>query len=138
MRQRLLAVDVFAELHRGVGDGRVHMVGRGDVAGVEVVGLFFEELAPVLVNAHLGKAGLHVGDTTQIDIGDGDELHEGIAGDRLDVGPRHAGGTEADVAENLARLGGEKAARDERKGQAGGADGFEEAAAGEGRFHGEE
>jgi hypothetical protein len=42
------------------------------------------------------------------------------------------------VAENLARLGGKKVAGDERENEAGGADGFEEGAAGEGSFHGEE
>jgi hypothetical protein len=77
-------------------------------------------------------------DAAQIYVGDGDELHKWIARDGLDVGPRHAGGAEADVAENLARLGGKKVAGNERENEAGGADGFEEGAAGEGSFHGEE
>ena len=134
VREGFLAVNVFAELHRGVGDGRVHVVGHGDVARVDVALLFVEELAPVLVDAHVGEHGFDVGDFVEIDVGDGDEFHERIAGDGLDVGPRHAGGAEAGVAENLARLRGEQTAREKRRGEAGGTEGFKKGAAWEG-FH---
>ena len=107
VREGFLAVNVFAELHRGVGDGRVHVVGHGDVARVDVALLLVEKLAPVLVDAHVGEHGFDVGDFVEIDVGNGDEFDERIAGDGLDVGPRHAGGAEAGVAENLARLRGE-------------------------------
>ena len=55
MGQRLLAIDVLAQLHRAHRDGRVHVVGRGDVHRVNVLGLLVQQLAPVLVNCVRGK-----------------------------------------------------------------------------------
>ena len=59
VRQRLLAVDMVAELHRGHAHGRVHVVGRGDVDRVQPF-LFVEHLAPVLVNFGVWETLLHL------------------------------------------------------------------------------
>ena len=48
--QRLLAVNVFAELHRGESDRRVHVIGRRDNHGIErLVVRIVEQLAIVEV-----------------------------------------------------------------------------------------
>ncbi len=46
--ERLLHVDVLAEIHGGRGDGRVHVVGRGDDDGVDVF-LVLEHVAVIFV-----------------------------------------------------------------------------------------
>ena len=45
---------MFATLHRLHRDGRMHVVGRGDIHRVEIVRLLLQQLPPVLVNAHAG------------------------------------------------------------------------------------
>ena len=42
VRERLLHVDVQAELHRAHGHGRVHVVGRADAGDVEILVLLVE------------------------------------------------------------------------------------------------
>ncbi len=46
--ERLLHIDVLAEIHGGRGDGRVHVVGRGDDDGVDVF-LVLEHVAVIFV-----------------------------------------------------------------------------------------
>ena len=56
VRQRFLAVNVFSQLHRAHGDAGVHVVGGGDVHGIDVFGFFIEELSPVLINFDVGES----------------------------------------------------------------------------------
>src|ERR1051325_1400251 len=64
-RERLLHVDVLAEFHGRERDGRVHVIGRSDDDGVDVL-LFFEHLAIVFVALGLlpmfGVDALHIGE----------------------------------------------------------------------------
>ena len=56
MRQRLLTVDVFAELHGGHGGHGMGVVRRADQHGVDLVAHFGEHDAEVLVPLRLGQA----------------------------------------------------------------------------------
>ena len=51
--------------------------GDRDVHRVDVLVLLLEQLAPVLVDAHLGEALLQPLEPREIDIGDGDEIERG-------------------------------------------------------------
>ena len=60
MRQRLLAINVFAHLHRIGGDHRVHVVRDRDIDRVND-SFLFEQLAEILVSGgrrHLSCAAL--------------------------------------------------------------------------------
>ena len=87
--QRFLGVDVQPLLHRPHGDRGVHVVGSRDVDRVEVL-LLVEQLAPVLVNLHVGEAFLDLAQVSEVDVGDRDELDVRARGERADVGARHA------------------------------------------------
>ena len=119
-RQRLLHVDVLAERHRRHGDRRVHVIRRRDVDGVEVVGLLAEELAPVLVDPHVGKQLLHRLGAGQVHVGHRHQVEGPMAREGADVRERHARASEAGVTDLASGLGQEDAAR-QRHGR--GADG---------------
>ncbi len=96
--------------------GRVHVVGSGDVDRVEVF-LLVEQLAPVLVDLHIGESLLDLAQVSEIDVGDRDQLDVGARGERADVGGRHARGPKARVVKGFARCGGRvgRASRRERR-----------------------
>ena len=104
LRERLLGVDVQPALQRAHGDRGVHVVRGRDVDRVEVL-LLVEQLAPVLVDLHVGEALLDLRGIPQVDVGHGDELDVRAGGDRADVGAGHARGAEAGVIDGLARRG---------------------------------
>ena len=96
--QRFLHVYMFAELHSGHGDRRVHVIGCGHIGGVEILGLLVEELTPVGVafafGEFTGKAIL----TCWIDLGTGHHLNVFHPGNGVYIGKGHAVGTEGYVA----------------------------------------
>jgi hypothetical protein len=71
VRHGLLAIHVFAELHRGHGHRRVHVIGDGDVDRVNGL-LLVEQLAPVLINLYVGKSLQRVG-LVQVHVRDSNE-----------------------------------------------------------------
>ncbi len=93
----LLAVDVAVELQGTHGDGCVHVVGGGDIDGVEVLFLV-EEFAPVLIDAGVGEALADFVGAGEVDIGDGDDVEVFVAGERGDIGEGHSIGAEAGMA----------------------------------------
>ena len=73
--KRFLYVNVFAELHGGHGDRRVHVIGGGHIGGVEILGLLVEELTPVGVAFALGEFTGKAILTCWIDLGTGHHLN---------------------------------------------------------------
>ena len=55
VRERFLTIDMFAQLHRGDANRRVHVVGRGDVDGINIVFLAFQQFPPVLIKPGVRK-----------------------------------------------------------------------------------
>ena len=53
--ERLLPIDMFAELHGAHRDRRVHVVGRGDVDRIDILCFLVEQFAPVPVEARVGE-----------------------------------------------------------------------------------
>ena len=53
--ERLLHVDVLAQLHGGQGNHGVVVVGRGHRYGIEILALLIEQLPPVLIVPGLRK-----------------------------------------------------------------------------------
>ena len=117
--QGFLGVDVQPLLHRPHGDRGVHVVGSGDVDRVEVF-LLVEQLAPILVDLHIGEAFLDSAQVSEVDVGDRDQLDVGAGGERADVGGRHARGPKAGVVKGFARCGGRVGAHHGGEGEAGG------------------
>ncbi len=134
----LLAIDMFAQLQGGHGDGGVHVIGHGDVDGLN--GLFLvKQLAPVLINLHVREFLFDRFGAAEVNVGDGDQPEGGMGGEALDVGGGHARRAEAGVQQCFAGRGGADAAgQGGRDGDAGGGQGgaAEELAAGEGGWHG--
>ena len=126
-RQRLLHVDVLAERHRRHRDRRVHVIRRRDVDRVEVVGLLAEELAPVLVDPHVGEQLLHRLGAGQVHVGHRHQVEGRMAREGADVRERHARGSEAGVTDLASGLGQEDAAR-QRHGRGAGGDGLQKRA----------
>ena len=90
VRHGLLLVDGQSEAHGGHGHGRVHVVGRADADGVEVAVLFGEHLAPVLVDARVGRTLLLLLQLGRIDFGDADQFHLGMAQQHIEGDEGHA------------------------------------------------
>ena len=132
MGQRLLAIDVLAQLQRAHGDRRVHVVGGGDIHRVYALAFLIEQLAPVLVDSCAGKVLLELGGAPQVHLGHGHQLHLLEFRELPDVLPGHAGGPEAGVAQHAAGRPGDQVARDEGRRQSSGAEGLKERTAGEG------
>ena len=94
----------------------MHVVRRGDVDRVEVL-LLVEQLAPVLVDRHVGEQLLDVGRAGEVHVGHRDQLEVLAGGQRLDVGKGLAVGPETGVVNRLARSGAGGGAIGERGGQ---------------------
>jgi hypothetical protein len=100
MRERLLAVAMFAQSHRGVRDGPVHVVGHGHIDGINLPGLPLKQLPPVAIDTHARKSGTQFPDATQIHFRHRHELHPGVARQGLDITPRHASSTDAGMSQH--------------------------------------
>ena len=91
MRQRLLAVDMFAKAdghRRGRGVG---VVGSGDGHGVDALGLLFQHLPEVGILGRLRVAVEHVRRTAGIDVA---KCHDVLAFAAVDVDLSLAAGTD--------------------------------------------
>ena len=62
-----------------------------------------EELAPVLVDASLGKLLLQRLEASEVDVGHGNELERGMRGERLEIGQGLAGSADTGVPNRAAR-----------------------------------
>ena len=84
--KRLLHVDVFSQSHRGKGDVRVHVIGRGDEDGVDVL-LMLEHIAIVLIALGLRQVLiLQTNHSLQAGLGlNAIELDGGLAGNGLRI-----------------------------------------------------
>ena len=69
VRERLLSIDVQAELHRAHAHRRVHVVGRGNIDAGQLL-LLVEQHAPVLVDPQGGKLLLQVVRLGRLDVGE--------------------------------------------------------------------
>ena len=100
------AISVFVGVLYGITSayygGVVQVIWRGNVHRIDLALLAVEELAPVLVNADIGMPRFEFRDAVQVHFRDSDELHEGVAADRLDVSPRHARRAEAGMTQRAA------------------------------------
>jgi hypothetical protein len=104
--ERLLHVDGLSALHRLERDEAVHVIGRRDVHGVDVLVLLLEELAPVLVHANLRKPLLKPLEPSEIDIGHRDEIERRVFGKREQVAERLARGADARMPQHRGRRAG--------------------------------
>jgi hypothetical protein len=72
--QRLLDVDVLLALHAPHRRHAVHVVGRGDDDGVDVVGFLVQHLAEVAVFRRVGEALVGGGRAAVVDVAQGDDI----------------------------------------------------------------
>ena len=114
MRERFLAIDMLSELHRGQSDGRVHVIGRGDIDGIDVLRFLFEQFAPVLIDPRVRELFAGFGGPVEIHITDRDDLDILAVGDLGEVGPSLPTCAEAGVAEGCERRAREEIAGDKR------------------------
>ena len=95
MRERLLAVDVLAQVERGLGDHGVRMVGRRDDHGVDPIANLVEHPAEVVERLRLGMALGGLAQAVLVNVAEGDDI---LASQRLEVvGPATAHTHEGDV-----------------------------------------
>jgi hypothetical protein len=59
----------------------VHVVGRRDADGIDLLVFLLEHLAPVLVDADFWKALLEVLEAAQVDVGSGDQIERRMLGE---------------------------------------------------------
>jgi len=90
------------------------MVGDGNIHRINFPRLPLQQDPPISINAHAGKRGARLGLAAGINVRHGHELQPGIAGQRLDVTPRHPATADACVAQNRA-LGGYRASRERNR-----------------------
>jgi hypothetical protein len=76
---------VFARLHGGEADGRMPVVGRADLHGVEPLAELGKHLAPVAKGGRLGKFVSALRQTGAVHIAKADELHLGVGADAVEV-----------------------------------------------------
>ena len=65
---------MFAQLHGGHGDWCVHVIGRGHIGGVEILGLLVEKFTPVGVPFAFGEFAGKAILARRIDLGTGHHL----------------------------------------------------------------
>jgi hypothetical protein len=118
VRQRFLDVNVFAQLHRGHGNRRVHVIGRGNIQRIEFL-LLFQQLAPVLINARFGKLFPHWRGLRGVHVGDGDQLHIRMTRDPLEIAARLPARANGRVQNGLRRRRGQGVAGEKRRRQSG-------------------
>ena len=124
--ERFLAIEVFAQLHGADAHGCVHVIGGGDVHAVDVACLLVEHLAPVLIEARLGKFRAGRSCLGEIHIAERHNLDVLAVRDMREVGLGHAAQTEAGVADCLGRGLRHQVAGDERGTCRGGAQELEQ------------
>jgi len=95
MGQWLLAIDVFAGLERGHGDGGMGVVGRGDEHRLDVV-LLGEHLAKILPALGGGKSGKRRRGKGMVHIAEGDDV---FSGQIIQVAAAHAANADAGDAQ---------------------------------------
>mgnify|MGYP006189346787 CR=1 FL=1 len=77
VRQRLLAVNVLAQLHRGHGLHEVHVVRRADDHGVDVLPFLIEHLAEIPKAGGLGMPFERSRRTHVVDVAEGNDVFSG-------------------------------------------------------------
>lgn len=126
VRERFLAINMFAELHRAHSGRRVHVVGQRNIHGIDVFALFIEELAPILIDFDVRKALLELFGAIEIDFRNGDEFEVIEFGELVDVRASLARATKAGVAEDAVGRLRPEAGSDEGGGERGGTESFQE------------
>ena len=121
VRQGFLLVDREPAVHGGHRHGRVHVVGRADADGVDIAVLFGEHLAPVLVDAGVGRTHLELVELGGIDLGDADQFDLGMAQQDVEGDEGHAARAEGAEAELVAGRSGNQVPDEERGSQEGAA-----------------
>ena len=111
MSQRLLAIDILAQLQRGHGDGRMHVVGGGDVYRVEM---------------YPRKTLLHLHGAPEVHVSHSDQVNPLELGQLVKVLPGHTGGAETGVTQHAVGRPGQQVTRDEGRSQTCAAEDFEE------------
>jgi hypothetical protein len=119
VRHRLLLVYGQSDVHGGHRHRRVHVVGGADADGVDILALFGEHLAPVLMDARVGVLGLELIELCGIDFGDASDFELRMAGEDVEGDEGHAAGAEAGEADLIAGRGGNQVADKEGRGQNG-------------------
>ena len=74
MRQRLLAVDVFAALHCRLGNYRVRVIGRSNHHGVQLLVVDIEHFTEIAIFLGLRKVGQRFCGSIEIDVTHGDHV----------------------------------------------------------------
>ena len=129
--KRLLAINVFAQLHGAHGRGRMHVVRKGNIDRIDILRFFLEEFSPILVDFDLGKSFLQFCRPAQIHFSNSDEFQIVKFRQFVDVGTGLAGGAEAGMANDAVGRLTQQAAGDKRRAQGSRAESFQERAAGE-------
>ena len=117
VRQRLLAIDMFAQLHRGHRHRRVHVVRRRDVDRIEILRLLVQQLAPVLINLHVGMMLLELRRPLQIHLRHRDQLQRLALHQFAQIVTGHAGRPEAGMTQHAVGRLRHQTARNKRRGQ---------------------
>ena len=100
LRQRLLAVHVFAHLDGSRGHEGMAMVGYRHRHGVDVLFFFFQHVAPVLVKPRVGVQAAGFFGLVLVDVADGDDF---LGTAITDIAAAFAAGAHAANPEFLAR-----------------------------------
>ena len=103
VRERLLAIDVQAHAHGRHRHRGVHVVGYGDVCGVEVLALLLQHFPPVCINLGIAKPLLNLSASARVDLHDRSDGDLRVGGNGAEVRARHAAAAEAGVSHGFAR-----------------------------------
>ena len=126
VRQRLLAIDVLAQLQRAHGDRRVHVVGGRDVHRIELLAFLIEQLAPVLVDSGAGEVLPQLRGAVQIHLRHRHQVHLlGTASAAVMSSQAMPAAPKLAWRSTAAGRPGDQVARDERRRQSSGAEGLE-------------
>ena len=104
VRERFLAIDMFAGADESQRNGRVHVVRHGDIDGINPVSLPGEHFAPVGVLPRAGQFPAGVREVIFIHVAKGDDLQPGMRLETFEVGAaHHAAHADASVAQLAVR-----------------------------------
>ena len=104
-RQRLDAADVLVLARCGHADHRVRVVGRAAIDGVELVGVFVEQLAVVAAVRGIRKQVVGLFREGVIDIAQGGDLDAAFFADALDLAVADAADADAGDGNDIAGIG---------------------------------
>ena len=109
----------------------MHVVRGGHVHRINVVRLFFQELAPILVDFDIRISLFEFDGAVEVHFRDRHQLQFAELGQLMDVGPGLASSSKTGVTQNAVWRLGHQPARDERRGNRGRSETLEERTAGE-------